>query len=51
MEMFPAKTKMDLHAFPGIINYLDKFSVSMVDVCESLRKLTSAKTEWTWNAT
>ena len=23
----------------------------MVEVCESLRKLTLAKTEWTWNAT
>ena len=23
----------------------------MAEVCESLRKLMSAKTEWTWNAT
>ena len=41
---------MELQAFPGIINYLGKFSPSTVEVCESLRKLTSAKTEWTWSA-
>ena len=23
----------------------------MADICESLRKLTSGKTEWTWNTT
>ena len=49
--MLPPKTKKELQAFLGIINYLDEFSPSMVEVCESLRKLTSAKTEWMWNAT
>ena len=46
----PPKTKKELQAFLGIINYLGKFSPSTADVCESLRKLMSAKTEWTWNA-
>ena len=45
------KTKKELQAFLGIINYLGKFSPSTAEVCESLRKLTSAKTKWTWNTT
>ena len=49
--MLPPKTKKELLAFLGIINYLGNFSSSTADVCESLRKLTSAKAEWTWNAT
>ena len=49
-DMPPPKTKRELHTFLGIINYLDKFSPSTADICESLRKLTSAKIEWTWNA-
>ena len=46
----PPKTKRELQAFLGIINYLGKFSPATADVCKSLRKLTSDKTEWTWNA-
>ena len=45
------RTKKELQAFLSIINYLGKFSPSTAEVCESLRKLMSAKTEWTWNAT
>ena len=45
------KRKKELQAFLGIINYLAKFSPSMADNCESLRKLMSVKTKWTWNAT
>ena len=45
------KSKKDLQAFLGIINYLGKFSPRTADVCESLRKLTSAKAEWMRNAT
>ena len=51
LEMPPSKTKKELQTFLGIINYLGKFSPSTADTCISLRKLTSAKTEWTWNAT
>ena len=50
-EMPPPKTKKDLQAFLGIINYSSNFSPSTADVYESLRQLTSNKTEWTWNAT
>ena len=50
-DMPPPKTKKELQAFLGIINYLSKFCPSTVEVCKSLRKLTSAKTEWIWNAT
>ena len=46
----PPKTKNEFQAFLGKINYLGKFSPSKTDTCESLRTLTSAKTEWTWNA-
>ena len=31
--------------------YLRKFCPNTTDVCESIRKLTSARTEWTWNKT
>ena len=44
------KNKKELLAFLGIINYLSKFSPDMLEVCEPLRKLTSSKTTWTWNA-
>ena len=44
------KNKRELQAFLGIINYLGKFSPGMAEVCEPLRKLTSSKTTWTWNA-
>ena len=40
----PQKLKT-LQAFLSIINYLGKFSPSTEEVCESLRKLMSAKTE------
>ena len=32
-------------------NYLSKFTPIMARICKSLRKLTSARTEWTWNST
>ena len=51
LEIPPPKTKKKLQAFLGIIDYLNKFSPSTECVCESLRQLTSSKTEWTWNAT
>ena len=47
--MSPPKT--NLQAFLKIVHYLIKFSPSSTDVYESLRQLTSGKTEWTWNAT
>ena len=46
--MPPPKTKIELQAFLGIINYIGKLSPRMAKVGESLRKLTSSKTEWTW---
>ena len=49
--MPPPKIKKELQAFLSIINYLGKFSSSTAEVCESLRKLMSTKTEWTQNAT
>ena len=49
--MLPLQDKKELQAFIGIINYLSKFSPSTAGICESLRKLTSARTEWTWNVT
>ena len=51
MGMPPPKTKKELQAFLVIINYLRNFSPRTANVCESLRQLTSSKTEWTWNAT
>ena len=42
--------KKELQAFCGIINYLSKFSPSTAEVHDSLRYLTSAKAQWTWNA-
>ena len=44
------KNKKELQAFLGIINYLDKFSPDTAELCELLRKLTSSKMTWTWNA-
>ena len=49
-EMPPPKTKMELQAFLGIINYLSKFSPSTANICESLRQPRSSKMEWAWNA-
>ena len=42
---------MELQAFLGITTYLSKFSHSTADVCKSLNKLTSPRTECTCNAT
>ena len=50
-DMPPSMMKKELQTFFGIIDYLGKFYPSLVELCESLQKLTSAKTEWTWNAT
>ena len=44
-EMPPPKTKKELQAFLGIINYLSKFSLSTANICESLRQLTLSRTE------
>ena len=49
-DMPAPKNKRELQAFLGIINYLGKFSPGTVEVCEPLRKLTSSKMTWTWNA-
>ena len=49
-DMLPPKTKRELKAFLGIINYYGKFSPKTVEVCEFLRTLTLAKAEWMWNA-
>ena len=44
------KNKKELQSFLGIINYLSKCSLDMVEVCKPLRKLTSSKATWTWDA-
>ena len=44
------KNKKELQAFLGIINYLSKFSLDMLEVCEPLRKLMSSKAMWMWDA-
>ena len=49
-EMPVPKNKRELQAFLAIMNYLAKFSPGMSEVCKPLRKLTSSKTTWTWNA-
>ena len=49
-EMLAPKNKKELQAFLGIINYLSKFSPDTLEVCEPLRKLTSSKATWTWDA-
>ena len=48
-EMLVPKNKKELQAFLGIINYLNKFSPGMLEVCKPLRKLMSSKMTWTWN--
>ena len=45
------KSKKEPQAFLGIINYLSKFSPDTSEVCEPLRKLTSSKAMWIWDAT
>ena len=49
-EMPAPKSKKELKAFLGIINYLSKFSPDTSEVCKPLRKLTSSKAMWTWDA-
>ena len=49
-EMPVPKNKKELQAFLGIINYLNNFSPGTSEVCKPLRKLTSFKMTWTWNA-
>ena len=44
-----AKNKKELQVFLGTINYLNKFSPGMLEVCKLLRKLTSSKMTWAWN--
>ena len=50
MDMPPPNNKKELQAFPGILNYLGKFSPGTAEVCDLLQKLTSSKMTWTWNA-
>ena len=45
------KRKKELQAFLSVLNYLGKFSLGTAEVCESLRKLTSAQAEWKWSTT
>ena len=49
-EMPTPKSKKELQAFLGIINYLSKFSPDMAEVCEPLRNLMLSKATWTWDA-
>ena len=50
--MLPLKKKKELQAFLSIINYLGKFSPSIAEVCESLRKKTDVSQDrMDWNAT
>ena len=50
IEMPAPKNKKELQAFLDIINYLNKFPPGMSEACEPLRKLTSSKAMWAWNA-
>ena len=49
MSMPLLKCKKVLQSFIGILNYLSKFSPMTDKLCESLQKLTSVKTEWSFN--
>ena len=51
LDVPPPMTKKECQAFFGIINYLGTSFPSMVELCESLRKVTIGKTEQTQNAT
>ena len=44
------KCKKEFQSFLGIINYFSTFTPMTAEVCEPLWKLTSAKTEWSWNS-
>ena len=48
-DMPPLKTRKKLKSFLGIIYYLGKFSPMTTEVCKPLWRLTSVKTDWTWN--
>ena len=41
--------KKELQSFLGIINNPSKLPPMTPEVCEPLQKLTSLKTDWTWN--
>ena len=49
--MSPPKSKKELQAFQGIMNYLSNFSPTMTEVCKPLYRLTFMNTEWTLNRT
>ena len=49
-EMPVPKNKRELQSFLCIVNYLGKFPPGTVQVCKPVRKLTSSRTTWTWNA-
>ena len=49
-EMPPPKIKQEWQAFLGTINYLGKFSPGTTEVCKPLRKFTSSRMMWIWNA-
>ena len=51
IDMPPPNGKKEMQSFLGIINYLGKFSLSTAEVCKPLRKLSSARNDWTWNST
>ena len=50
MEMPAPKNKKELQAFLGVINYQNKFSPCTSEAYKLLRKLTSSKATWMWNA-
>ena len=49
-EMLAPQNKKELQAFLSVINYLSKFSPETLEMCKPLRKLTSSKATWTWDA-
>ena len=49
-KMLAPRNKWELQSFLGIINYLGKFFPGTAEVCKPLRKLTSTRVAWTWNA-
>ena len=49
MDMLLPNTKRELQLFPGIVNYLSKFSPMASEVCEPLRRLTSVNAVWNLN--
>ena len=49
-KMLVPQNKKELQAFLGIINYLSKFSPDTLEVGKPLRKLTTSKATWMWDA-